>query len=958
VPLTKLKILGFKSFKQAEINFAEGFNCIVGSNGSGKSNIIDALRWVFGETRLSQLRCREPIDLIFAGSKLDNPLGMAEVEATFSAPKNYASMLDFIKHKLSSILDEIPADFMERFYWLQSSSEVSFTRRIFRDGETEYLIAGVPVRQKDVKDLARALGLVFRSSCIIAQGEIEKLVELKPSDLRYYLVEACGLVEVQEKISECLAKLSSSTTRLEKLKDKIDTLTSQRASLKKQVDKYHKALKGREKLIEIVKEKLKRLEQSAQSSSQTIQVKLHELKNKKEVLSNELKALENQLAQVRLEMVSAQQEIEELKDLKTSEKLALEQDQLDLAELLTQKEKLLIEKGSLEAELRMLKENKERIFKTKKENEEKANSIRQEIASLNSCRKELEDKKSNLARELSAVEEEVSSLVLWQRELAHESEAIQQRLQDLSSRLKAFDQTVKKLFEEVSSLTNLEVLCLQYLFPAFKGIRLIEDLDDSEEQIQPDVIYLKGAGQNLTTSFLNFLKIITEAQDKKFLFINSEGVICSPYFCYKPTIDNENIFSLARKLDEEQAKLSEIEGSLDKVSHLISQNQTVKNKLEVQLKKLDEELLQIAVKQSLLERVCLELDKSSIDQELEHVQQLTTSLTSKLASVDDEIIKLDTVIERIRQKDESASIVSDQYLSKVNQLDLMQQRSNELASAILKLREDISKLDIEHEYLSDNLEKIDHDLQTQKALLLAQTSLAIDDLRKESSGEFENLDDSELDKLFSCYVRESLFVQYFGSTNLEEFERVDSELKTLVEERDDIHESMAKIENECHKLRQEFESKLDDFVDRSSKRFSSYLGLLFEDAKGQVWLSETKNEAYIAARLGVKKELGLQKLSGGEKTLVSLAFLFALAIEGKNTVLLLDEVDAPLDDFNTGRFLELVQKLSEDTQILSVTHNKLSMLRSDNLIGVSVDSRGTSQVVELSLNDLPVEAVG
>ena len=958
MPLTKLKILGFKSFKQADINFAEGFNCIVGSNGSGKSNIIDALRWVFGETRLSQLRCREPVDLIFAGSKLDNPLGMAEVEATFSAPKNYTSMLDFIKQKLTSVLDEIPADFLERFYWLKSSSEASFTRRIFRDGETEYLLSGVPVRQKDVKDLARALGLVFRSSCIIAQGEIEKLVELKPSELRYYLIEACGLVEVQEKISECLSKLSSSATRLEKLKDKIDTLSSQRSSLKKQVDKYYKALKGKEKLIKLVKEKLKRLERSAHCSTEEVQFKIKELKNKREVLSNDLKALENQLAQVRLQMVSAQQEIEELKDSKIPEKLSLEQDQLDLADALARKEKLLIEKGALEAELRILKEEKERISRTKEENEKKASSIKKELASLNSCKKELEEKKRNLGRELLAVEEEVSSLVLRQRELANELQEIQQSLQELGSQLKAFDQTVKRLFDEVPSLNNMEVLCLQYLFPSFKGIRLLENLDKFEEQIQPDVIYLKGAGQNLTASFLDFLKIITEARDKRFLFINSEGVICSPYFYYKPTTAGDNIFSLARKLEEEQAKLGEIERSRDKVSHLISQNQTKKNNLELQLKELDEELFKIAINQSLLERACLELDQSSLDQEFEHVQKLTDSLTSKLASVDHKIIELDTVIEQIRQRDESASIVSSQYLSKVNQLDLMQQQSNELASAILKLREDISKLDIEHEYLLDNLEKIDHDLQTQKALLLAQTSLQINDLQEDSSGEFAHLDDSELDKLFSCYVKESLFVQYFDSATLEEFEKVERDLKILVEERDDIQESMVKIENECHKLRQEFENKLEDFVNRSSKRFSSYLELLFADAKGQVWLSEAKDEAYIAARIGVKKELGLQKLSGGEKTLVSLAFLFALAVEGKNTVLLLDEVDAPLDDFNTGRFLELVQKLKEDTQIISVTHNKLSMLKSDNLIGVSVDLRGTSQVVELSLNDLPVEAVG
>jgi chromosome segregation protein len=131
---------------------------------------------------------------------------------------------------------------------------------------------------------------------------------------------------------------------------------------------------------------------------------------------------------------------------------------------------------------------------------------------------------------------------------------------------------------------------------------------------------------------------------------------------------------------------------------------------------------------------------------------------------------------------------------------------------------------------------------------------------------------------------------------------------------------------------------------------------LFGQAVGSLALNESKDEAYLSVQIGVKKELGLQKLSGGEKTLVSLAFLFALAVEGENTVLLLDEVDAPLDDSNTVRFLNLINKLKSEIQIITVTHNKLTMLNCDNLIGVAMDSRGASEVLELSLSDLPLEA--
>jgi len=145
--IKKLTIMGFKSFmERVELDFTPGISAVVGPNGSGKSNIVDAIRWVLGEQSTKQLRAKSMEDVIFNGTNEFKPLGMAE----------------------ASILIEGDSDLPEPF---KDYSELSITRRIYRSGESEYLINNIRCRLKDIQNIFMDTGLGNRAYSIIAQGE-------------------------------------------------------------------------------------------------------------------------------------------------------------------------------------------------------------------------------------------------------------------------------------------------------------------------------------------------------------------------------------------------------------------------------------------------------------------------------------------------------------------------------------------------------------------------------------------------------------------------------------------------------------------------------------------------------------------------------------------------------------------------------------------------------------------
>ncbi|MCJ7774874.1 MAG: AAA family ATPase, partial [Desulfobulbaceae bacterium] len=212
--IKKLYMRGFKSFMdRLEISFPFGISGIVGPNGCGKSNIVDAIRWCMGEQSPKQLRGRRMEDVIFAGAGNFKPLGMAEV---------------------SILLENGNGTFPPAF---AQNTELSVTRRLYRSGESEYLINRVPCRLKDIQEIFMDTGLGNKAYSIIGQGQISSMIEQKPEETRVMLEEAAGITKYRRKVEASQRKIELTEANLQRVEDILGEVQRQIRSLKRQASK-------------------------------------------------------------------------------------------------------------------------------------------------------------------------------------------------------------------------------------------------------------------------------------------------------------------------------------------------------------------------------------------------------------------------------------------------------------------------------------------------------------------------------------------------------------------------------------------------------------------------------------------------------------------------------------------------------------------------------------------------
>ena len=233
--LKRIEMQGFKSFcERTELRFnGDGVAAIVGPNGCGKSNISDAICWVLGEQSAKSLRGTRMEDVIFAGTRDRKPLGMAYVTMTLVDPTIYQ---ENIAHKIMPVADG------EK----RPNGEVTITRRLFRSGESEYLVDGRLARLRDIQDLFMGTGLGPESYAIIEQGRIGQILSSKPQDRRAVIEEAAGITKFKTRKRLAEAKLESAKQNLARVYDIVEEVTRQVNSLKRQAAKTRRygELKG------------------------------------------------------------------------------------------------------------------------------------------------------------------------------------------------------------------------------------------------------------------------------------------------------------------------------------------------------------------------------------------------------------------------------------------------------------------------------------------------------------------------------------------------------------------------------------------------------------------------------------------------------------------------------------------------------------------------------------------
>src|SRR5881296_1095407 len=283
--LKNLTTLGFKSFAdKTSLNFLRGITAIVGPNGCGKSNVSDAVRWVLGEQSAKALRGGEMADVIFNGTDGRKPLGMAEVSLT---------------------VGDVDAEHLTTAGVELGFNEVTITRRVFRDGGSEYFINKTPCRLKDIQHLFMGTGVGRTSYSIMAQGSITQILSSKPEERRMVFEEAAGITKFKAHKREALRKLEYTDQNLLRVSDLIREVKRQIGSLQRQA--------GKARRYKQIAQELQHLDtQLARHQFDVLQAEITDRQKSSENLRNEIEANSARVLQCEDEIAQLRQGVSEL----------------------------------------------------------------------------------------------------------------------------------------------------------------------------------------------------------------------------------------------------------------------------------------------------------------------------------------------------------------------------------------------------------------------------------------------------------------------------------------------------------------------------------------------------------------------------------------------------------------------------------------------------------------------
>ena len=386
--LKSIEIHGFKSFaNKIVLQFHNGITGIVGPNGSGKSNVADAVRWVLGEQRIKQLRGASMQDVIFSGTELRKPLGYAYVAIT----------LDNSDHQLAIEYDE-----------------VTVARRIYRSGESEYLLNGTPCRLKDVNELFYDTGIGKEGYSIIGQGQIDKILSGKPEERRELFDEAAGIVKFKRRKAAAQKKLEDEKQNLVRVNDILSELEKQIGPLEKQSEVAKVYLKKKEEL-------------------KTLDVNMFLLENKR--LQEQLQSVDEKYEIASADLNSTSEKYEKIKEEyeQIEGQIALLDETIEKSRTSLTDTSVL--RGKLEGEINVLKEQIHFAKSNEVHLKQRKEAVRKEIDKKNKDKGDiLEDKK--------IIDEQVAQIESTRNEAREKLLAVQNKIEELNNNIESGKNTI------------------------------------------------------------------------------------------------------------------------------------------------------------------------------------------------------------------------------------------------------------------------------------------------------------------------------------------------------------------------------------------------------------------------------------------------------------------------------------------------------------------------------------
>ncbi len=517
--LSELNLQGFKSFaNKTAVKFDSGITSIVGPNGCGKSNIVDALRWVLGEQRASLLRSSAMQNVIFNGTSTRKALGMAEVSLTIENNKGI-----------------LPVEY----------TDITITRRLFRSGESEYLLNGSTCRLKDIVELFMDTGMGPGAYSVIELKMVEEILNDKNNDRRRLFEEAAGVTRYKEKRKQTLRKLDDTVQNLTRVDDLLVEIRKKVRSLQNQASRAQRAKEYQEKLRNLelaftkyehdrMQEELKPVREriiEAEKEKQAVLQHLDRLSEEEKIAREKLDAREQALSEARLQMSSVMNRIRENettirinKEKINNEKEVIlqferdiEQAENDITDYTRSKvsaEKVLAERSEelkkAEKELAEIKEkfnqaNQEaaRLRKESSEINEKQNRLNEDLNRLQSAKIRLESRQESVSDDLERIrkeQEKARSHIETSREelerLTKESDKAKKERDDAERELESLRKNREKATARINELKD-RLREERSSADSLKSEReLVQQIANSQDVFPGSVRFLKGKKQN------------------------------------------------------------------------------------------------------------------------------------------------------------------------------------------------------------------------------------------------------------------------------------------------------------------------------------------------------------------------------------------------------------------------------------------------------------------------------
>ena len=984
--LKHIKLAGFKSFVDpTKISFPTNLVGVVGPNGCGKSNVIDAVRWVLGELSAKNLRGESMVDVIFNGSENRKASGQCSIELLFDNSSG-----------------KIGGEYV-------SYNEISIKRVMTRDAQSDYFINNTKCRRKDVQDIFLGTGLGPSSYAIIEQGMVSKLVSAKPEELRTHIEEAAGVSKYRERRRETerrIKKTKDNLSRVKDIKDEIERLIRRLENQANAAEKYN-TLKKEESQNQIDTAVLFSIE--AKKNRDQLQKNLDGLNRDLKIKQAEADTKQSQIDEYRTQNESVVDAYENAQKNFYSVGAEIAKHEADLQNVskteISNLESLERAKDSYKKAL-----EKESTFKdlTPKEQELKLNiSIIKAMEAL--------ERKNQINKNINPLEEKINSKQL---ELDSKQDAIDgvkdkqtsinEKVKELQNNSYAIGANIARLEGSLQNLTKVENQNLldldkaksnysnalekesnnDHLSPKEKAIHLLDTITEllksfgsNAENINQKIKELKDLlisilkiasdqSKSFTEDYLlrqnEVLELIKKTEEDR---VKSEKSLTE--YIEKQESVNAELETLKKTLSEVDDSVRDLDGNKSFVSNELRALEKEANNLrldlrtyEINLQNASEVLKKAEINISELNPSDYQgMDLSELESSLDEIQKNIASLGSiNLASPDEYLERQNDLSKSIEEssskKLELQNIMSDLVEKSSNAESILteiRQKQSKFNDSLrdLESKKSIAELDLKS--INEKVINVRLDLKTYE-INLDNANAKI----KESGIDINDIDFSKYESMAINSLQDRLAdiqskIIRLGAINLAAPEEIAEESKRKEEldiQYNDLTEAMDKLSGAIKTIDSETKTRFEDSFNSINLRMKEVFSKLFGGGFAELALTEDDSlnaGVVIMARPPGKKNSSISQLSGGEKALTALALVFAIFELNPAPFCILDEVDAPLDDLNTLRFINMVEEMSKTVQFIFITHNKVSMEKSDHLMGVTMQEAGVSRMVSVDV---------